>query len=87
MQSSCYFCAILNNLELLRQKFSIYNIKKILPIGIELVSCGLTDRQTDVTTLIVVFLYFAKANKNQNHENNDGTKELKPRKFSVIRTL
>jgi hypothetical protein len=46
-----------------------------------------TDRQTDVKKLIVVFLFFAKAIQNQNYENNDGTKELKPRTCSEIRTL
>jgi len=36
---------------------------KIRPVGAEIVPCGQTDRQTDITTLIVAFRNFANAPK------------------------
>jgi len=46
----------------------IPNFMKIRPVGSELFHAdGLTDRQTDMTKLIVAFRNFANASKNGNY--------------------
>jgi len=58
---------MLLKLEFFRQifeKYSHFKIHENSSSGTRVVSCGQTDRQTDMTKLIVAFSQFANASKN-----------------------
>ena len=76
--SATCFCQILMKLEFSRQifekKISLSNFIKIRPVGAELFHAGgQTDRQTDMTKVIVDFRNFANERKNCSCPRHEGT--------------
>ena len=59
-----YYCQISMKLEYFDKFFEVYSILNsmtILPVGAEFFHANRTDRQTDMTKLIVAFRSFANA--------------------------